>query len=379
MRIAFYNIQNLFFRHQSLLREKQSRSVRNWIAEMDGLIGKVVKKPSDLNRLQELSFLLNFNKPDTTRYALLRQRGGQLHIRGMDYPNMEKACWTNRWNGWVEVLNYPLDPLSISNKARVIAETQADVLLLQEVEDRCSIKDFNEKFLLQYPGSNYSEISMLCTPSSANLRHCLLLKKGFQNKKLWTYSEEKLDENRHLFQGGCGVYEIACPSNIRIAIISVQFIKSAGTREETETFRLKQTYRVIEIYRELQSEGIRNILLMGTLNAYSYCHTIAPLIQETDLNDICRHPNFIRETDSRNIHYHRLGGYGRGINIRQTNYLMVSSNLFDQVEKASINRKAMWPGEDSQWKAYRSIKEQKNQASEFPLLWLDLKLKSNSN
>lgn len=339
---------------------------------MDNLISKVAKGPRDLNRIKELSFLINFDKMDKSRYALMRRRGGSLYLRGLEYPTMERACFNNRWNGWVELLNQPLDPVSIINKARIIAEVQADVLLLQEIEDRSSLEDFNEKFLKEYPGTNYAHITLLPSSPSQGAENALLLKKGFQVSKLYVYSEEKRGDGRFLFDKGCAVFEVNCPGSLQIALLTTQFSPEELPKDKADAFRLQQTLRIIEIYRELRSEGMKNIIIMGTLNAYSYCHSLSPLFQQTDLKDICKHPEFHKECDTRNSKYHRLGGYGKGINIRQKDYFLVSPELYDRIEKTSINRKAMWPGDDPQWIVYRTIKERKNQASEHPLLWMDI-------
>ncbi|MUP46535.1 hypothetical protein E0K83_12380 [Gramella sp. BOM4] len=341
---------------------------------MDQLIAKVAKSSSDLSRIQELSFLLKFDKLDKTRYAIMNRRGGQLYLKGMDYPTMEKASWNNRWNGWVPIINHPIDPTSISNKVRLIAETQADILMLHEIEDRESLSDLNRTFLPEYPGSNYADLALLPSPGVHGLHHGLLMKKGWHITKVELFSEEKLDNGDYLFQDGSGIIKIIGPGNMAITIISAQFVPVKDPKEVTDAIRIQQVHRIIEIYQELRSRGTSNIMLLGSLMAYSYCHSISPLFQSTDLKDVCRHPTFIEERDSINPDYHRLGGYAKGINMRQKSYFLVSPELYQLVTRAGINRKGIWAGMEQQWRTFRTLKSRWNQASDYPVLWVDLSI-----
>lgn len=374
MRIAFYNIQNLFFRHHLLLREKQSRNLQNWIEEMDQLVGLIRKGPSELNRIRELSFLLNFEKVDTLRYGLMRSRGSKIYLNSSDYPTMEKACFQNYWNGWVEIMNRPLSPVSVMNKARLISEVQPDILLLQEVEDRTSLQNFLFKFLKQYPGRNFNNSVVAPSINDLGLEHALMLKSGMRVHGIYPYADEKTPVGEYLFNRGCTLFKVDCPGNIKIGMLTVQFVPNGNTKDECDLLRSKQSLRVAEIYRDLIASGMKNIIVMGTFDAYSYCHSLAPLLQDTDLRSIHKHPNFCGTSDFKNSTYQRLGGYGNGINIRQKDYYLVSPLLFERIQKSGVNRKGMWSGVDNQWNTFQNIKEKSKQASGHPLLWADFNI-----
>jgi len=374
MRIAFLNIQNLFFRHHGLLEKPKNQCVLNWISEMDTLVHKRSKKSMDLDRIQELSFLLGFDKIDTNKYALMRSRGGKVYLRNSDFPVSEKATEGNKWNGWVELMNSPIHPMATSHKGRLIAETNADILLLQEVEDRESLIWFNHKILSQYPDSQYSRKTVVSGNDLRGVEEGLLLKRKYRLNKLRTYSDE-LDENgKYIFERNCAEFSISTPHGKQVLILTVRFVTTDSNKEASDEKRLKQSTYIAELYRFMRTRGKKNIIITGSLNAPSYCYSLAPLLQETDLKDCCRHPNFESSSDTVHRQYHRLGAYQKGINTRQTDYLLLSPELFKKVEKTGLNRKGIWSKNPAQWEVYRTLKTKNHQASAHPLLWAQFNL-----
>ena len=61
MKIAIFNVQNLFHRDRSLIQKTIGKCVSDWIVEFDTLLTKE-KSASNTERLKELSFLLDFDK-----------------------------------------------------------------------------------------------------------------------------------------------------------------------------------------------------------------------------------------------------------------------------------------------------------------------------
>lgn len=375
MRIAFLNIQNLFFRHHGLLEKPKNQCVLNWISEMDTLVHKRSKKSIDLDRMQELSFLLGFDKIDKNKYALMRSRGGKVYLRNSDFSVSEKATEGNKWNGWVELLNSPIPPMATNHKGRLIAETNADILLLQEVEDRESLIWFNHKILSQYPDSQYSRKIVVSGNDLRGVEEGLLLKRNYRLNKLCSYSDELDEKGKYIFERNCAEFSISTPHGEHVLILTVRFVITSSNKEESDEKRLKQSTYIAKLYRYMRTRGEENVIITGSLNAPSYCYSLAPLLQETDLKDCCRHSNFESSNDTVHQQYHRLGAYQKGINSRQTDYLLLSPGLFNKMTKAGLNRKGMWPENSAQWEVYRTLKIKNHQASEHPVLWVDLDFK----
>ncbi|WP_300439126.1 hypothetical protein [Christiangramia sp.] len=339
---------------------------------MDRLVNKRFKNTSDLDRMQELSFLLSFDKMDNNRYALLRSRGASVYARGYEYPVSEKATSANRWNGWVELMNRALDPMSIVHKARLLAETRADILLLQEIEDRESLMRLNKRILPEYPNLNYQSIVVVPGNDLKGVEQGLLLKKGYKIENLCLFTEDKDEYGELIFKRNCLSYEIILPGKERLWILSAQLQDANEDKEKADEQRLKQSKRITELYQAVRKRGIENILVMGTFHAPAYCYSLAPILQETDLKDLCRHPNFQSPMDKSKTEYHRLGAYRKGINMRQQDYILMSPKLFKRVQSAGINRRGIWAGFPSQWVVYPTLKEKRQQASEHPLLWIEV-------
>ena len=150
MKIATFNIQNLFHRDKGLSEKTYGKCMSNWITELDDLMSGKTYAGSRIDRIQELAFLLGFEKTFQIPYAVMRRRAGFLFLKGMNYSKEMKADELTDWNGWVSIQTLPLDPIAIQNKARVIAEINPDILLLQEIEDRASLEEFNAQLLPEF-------------------------------------------------------------------------------------------------------------------------------------------------------------------------------------------------------------------------------------
>lgn len=95
-----------------------------------------------------------------------------------------------------------------------------------------------------------------------------------------------------------------------------------------------------------------------------------PLLRDTDLKDVAKHPSFNVDYDEgRDASYFRLGAYRMGVNIKQKDYLLLSPNLFDMVKDCGLNRKAVWPEKRPMWPIYSTLDSKKKAASEHPLVW----------
>ena len=208
MKIATFNIQNLFHRDKSLVKIQAGNAMMNWLNEMDHLMRKYTKTSSDLDRIKELSFLLGFEKISRKSYAVMRRRGGELFFRGCHSSGEMMANSLTDWNGWVPLQTIPVDAIATQNKARVIAEVNADVLLLQEVEDRNSLLEFNNQFLPEFNGIPYRELLVLQGNDGRGQETGMLTKNGFQIQEVRTYSNELDDNGLPIFDKNLVKYEV---------------------------------------------------------------------------------------------------------------------------------------------------------------------------
>lgn len=368
MKIAFFNIQNLFFRDRNFIKPPSSKCVQNWTEEMDLLVRKIFKSPRDLERMQELAFLLRIERIDYSKYAVLRSRGAMLYMRNSEYPAMEQSSIGNAWNGWVEVQNYPIDNNAVLNKARLVAETDADVMLLQEVEDRSSVLRFNQQVLKQYPFEGYHNSVLVQGNDFRGQDQALLYRNGYHLDSITPFLEEINSKGELLFEKSCMIYELRTPCNNSIWILSAHLNGGDKDKQTADDKRLEQTKRIAEIYHKMLDMGFENIIVAGTFGTVSYCYSMDPILRGANLKDICRHPTFSPTRDKKRETYYSLGAYSKGINIRQKDYILLSPSLYSKVTSTGMNRKGIWTA-SKQWSIYHKLTSENHQASEHPVLW----------
>lgn len=365
MKIATFNIQNLFYRHTDLIKKNRSKNATDWIKELDTLLLKNQKNVRDSERIHDLSFLLGFEKIEGMPYAILQNKAGNLCFKRQGVQNLSKASFLTNWEGWVKLANMPLHEKAIFSKAYVVAEADPDILILQEVEDRSSLMEFNTEYLPLLKVAPYREVMVFETNDARGLGMGILLKNGYRLKGIKNHLHDLDTDGYALFDVDCQEYEIGTPDGDTIWILSNQF-----SPEETQ--RRKQANKVAEIYDWMQSEG-KKVVVCGTLNDVAYSDALSPLIRDTNLTDVSRHKRFDVAVDQgKDAGYFRLGAYRMGVNLKQKDYLLLPPYLFEKVKKAGMNRKGTWAYRKPNWKVYPSIASKHHAASEHPLVWAEI-------
>ncbi len=359
MKIATFNIQNLFHRDKSLLQKPFGKNLTDWINELDTLMRKSSTSFTEQDRIRELSFLIGFEKSSPRPYAVLRRRAGFLYMKGLNYSTEPKASDLTKWDGWIELQTTPIRPEATDNKGRVIADVNPDILLLQEIEDRGSLEEFNQIILPKFDCQPFEQSFVIQSENLKGQELGILLRKDYILKSIKTHTVKTLVE-----------YEIETPTQQTIYILSVQLQKQTKDKDFADVIRKNQAKQVAEIYNKHLSEGKNKVIIAGTLNAPSYCDSLSPILQQTDLKDITKHLSFEVDCDAGDdANYFRLGAYRMGVNIKQKDYMLFSPALFDRMTDSGLNRKAIWPEKRPQWPHYKTVTSKYNAASEHPLVW----------
>ncbi len=368
MKIATFNIQNLFHRDRSLLDKPYGKCVSDWVNELDELMRGNNRASNNAERIQELAFLLGFDKTFDVPYAVMRKRAGFLFLKGMDYSKELKAGELTDWNGWIALQTVPLDPVAVKNKAKVIAEVDPDIILLQEIEDRASLEEFNAQLLPESDCEPFREVAVIQGSDIRGREMGILLKNGYRIESVKNHFfdlEDNPNQKKEFFQ-----YEIITPSHQTIWLLAAQLQEETKDKELSDAFRKKEAQKVADVYNGLWEDGQKNIIVTGTLNAVSYCDTLSPLFRDTKMKDVTRHRSFNADFDNgRDATYYRLGAYRMGVNIKQKDYLLLSPNLFSRVTDSGLNRKAVWSDKRPKWPVYSSMQNRKQAASEHPAVW----------
>lgn len=365
MKIATFNVQNLFHRDRSLLQKTRGKCVSEWIAEFDSLLNKE-RSSSNTERLKELSFLLGFDKTYQNPYVVMRKKAGELYLKGMNCSKELKSGELTDWNGWIKIQTLPIDPEATNHKAKVISEIDPNILVLQEVEDKMSLEDFNKDLLPKYNCEPFSESVIIPGSEGKGREQALLLKNGYQvqNIKIHNSNDSENIINDLL------EYEIHGPKGKIIHLLSAYFYEDKLDIDKAFEIRKNQAYQVSVVYKMLQMQGKSNIIIAGTLNAPSYCNSLSLLLQETDLKDISKSKTFnVAIDEGKDASYYRMGAYRMGVNIKQKDYLLLSPTLFAKVKSSGLNRKGVWPEKRPNWGIYSTIHNRNQAASGHPAVY----------
>lgn len=369
MKIATFNIQNLFHRDKSLVEQPIGKCITDWIQELDMLMRKLGNSLSEQERIRELSFLLGFEKTTPLPYAVMRRKAGLLYMKGIHHSTESRASHLTNWNGWIELQTKPILPTATDNKARVIADINADILLLQEVEDRASLEEFNQIVLPKFNCKPYSHTFVIQSNDMKGLEIAILLRKGYT---LQTIKTHLIGGYSDLFQQ-LVEYEISTLNSEEIHILATNLVNQTDDQEIAHKIRKSLVENIARIYKNLIAQGKTNVIIAGTFNTPSYCDSLTPLFQDTDVKDITKHFSFEVTTDEGDdATYYRLGAYRKGVNIKQKDYLLFSPALFERMQDSGLHRKAMWPTKKPQWSTYKEVSSKYNAASEHPLVWGNL-------
>src|SRR5690606_26581682 len=110
-----------------------------------------------------------------------------------------KASRLTDWNGWVALQSVALPYNSTLNKARLIAEIDADVLVLQEVEDRASLMDFNHGLLREFDIEPYDQVLHLEGNDGLGRGMAILAKNGYRLDTLKSHGLDLANGQEPLF------------------------------------------------------------------------------------------------------------------------------------------------------------------------------------
>jgi endonuclease/exonuclease/phosphatase family metal-dependent hydrolase len=124
--------------------------------------------------------------------------------------------------------------------------------------------------------------------------------------------------------------------------------------------------RVREIYDAHRAAGVTLIAVIGDFNDTPDSAPLAPLLGPgSDLRDISVHPDF--QSDG------RLGTYANGTTSQKIDYILLSPELFDQVESAGVFRKGVWGGVNSDlFEHFPEMTKPIHAASDHAALFVDL-------
>lgn len=371
MIIATYNIQNIFHRDRALIKKYREENQELWIEEFERLMVMGMRTNKEFNRLRTLSKLLGFEDAQNGPFLTMVNKAGQLFLKTNTTSEANKASPLTNWNGWVRLNSTPINDVAIANKAKVVNEVSPDVLVLLEVEDRASLLEFNKCFL----SDTYTHILYLETNDLYGRGIGLLTKSGYEVLAMKSHVNDFDENGNPIFDIDLQEYKISTPNGKIITVLSTCFLENSQDQNMVNTKIEVQSNRIAEVYKNIDGPDDL-IAVAGTLNVPSYSKLLSPLTVGTDLKDISKHGTFEVDLDKgKDSKYYRLGAYKMGVNLKQSDYLMLSRKLYRTVKASGLIRKGIWFKKRPQWNILKSIKNELHSASEHPMVWSELKIR----
>lgn len=370
MRIASFNVENLFDRARALNQETwaQGRVVLERHARINKLLNRATyteaTKAKIVGLLTELGLA---GRDDGGDWAILRQNRGRLLKRPQAGGLEIVASGRGDWIGWVELETEPVDELAMQHTAMVIRDVDADVLGVVEAENRVALNRFSELLLAELDAEPYPHVMVIDGNDDRGIDVGLMTKAGHDIVGIRSHVDDP-DGDERIFSRDCPEYTVTTPSGQRLVVL-VNHLKSKGfgTFAESSARRGRQAAQVAEIYRRLQAEGEPNVVVLGDLNDTPDSAPLAPLLAQTDLRDIAEHPSFTSDG--------RPGTFANGTKSNKIDYVLLSPALFGRVTGGGILRKGVWGGKHGTlWPIYPTMTAPVHAASDHAAIFADLDL-----
>jgi endonuclease/exonuclease/phosphatase family metal-dependent hydrolase len=372
MRIASYNVENLFERPRVLKQESwdEGRALLAAFAQLNDLLQADPYTDEDkraiLASLRELRLL----RADESRYVRLRRIRGALLRRSRNGETIVVARGRSSWIGWVELVTEHVDQLAMRHTAMVIRDVGADVLGVIEAESRSLLAMFSAAMLTKVGGVPYETVMLVDGNDPRGIDVGLMCRPDYPVVGLRSHVYDRDDEGI-VFSRDCCEYHLGTPSGQTLVVL-VNHLKSKGYGSPSDPVgdhrRRRQAVRIGEIYRELVRQGLRYVAVVGDLNDHPTSNSLAPLLIDTDLKDISEHPDFAWNS--------RLGTF-RGGNLKDKfDYVLLSPALFARATGGGIFRQGVYRGPRVRdpWPVYPTLTAPVHEASDHAAIYADLSL-----
>ncbi|GAB1584389.1 endonuclease/exonuclease/phosphatase family protein [Phyllobacterium phragmitis] len=368
MRLAVYNVENLFDRAKAMNLGSwaEGRPVLDRFAALNSLLGQVTYSGSDKAEMARLMIELGLEKSDTGPFVLLRRNRGGLLKRprsgGLEIVADGRADWV----GSLELRDEPINEHAMRNTARVMGDLKADVLGVVEAESRPVLSAFNREILPAIGGAPLRHVMVIDGNDERGIDVGLMSREGYPIGAMRSHVDDLLPNGEPVFSRDCPEFEVTTPTGARL-VVMVNHLKSKGYggKAASDAKRKAQAERIAEIYEGLIQQGTEHVAVIGDLNDTPDSDPLRPLIEGTSLTDVAEHGAF----DDGGY----PGTYGPCTASNKIDYMLLSPALYARVVAGGVFRKGMWPGvRPKKWDAYTELTRPEEAGSDHAALWVDL-------
>jgi endonuclease/exonuclease/phosphatase family metal-dependent hydrolase len=377
MRIASYNVENLFDRAKALALPTwaDGRVILEQHARINELFNEPVYTPAIKTEILAILTALGLRgRDDGGQYAFLRQNRGRLITRHNDGTVDIVANGRLDWVGWVELKKEPVNELATQHTAMVIRDVNAQILGVVEAENRISLRDFSSILLMQVNGTSYRQVMVIDGNDERGIDVGIMVAAGYDITGIRSHVDDD-DGLGPVFSRDCPEFTVITPGGDEIVVLVNHFkSKGYGTQSESDARRRRQAVQTATIYGRLIADGHPNVVVLGDLNDTmdepgQPPGPLAPLLGATDLKDVTTHPTFTPDPNG------RPGTFGNGTKSQKIDYVLLSPTLYSKVTGGAIFRLGVWGGANGTlFPHYPTITRKVEQASDHAAIYADINI-----
>ena len=370
MRLATYNVENLFTRARALNLDgwAEGRPVLELYTEMYTLLEQATYTPEIKTRLLAIMTKLGIDKRNDSRFVILRENRGQLTSYSALRGTRILANGRTDWVGWLELRTEVINDIATRNTAQVVRDVNADVLAVVECEGRSALLQFGQKLVPEVGGEAYAQAMLIDGNDERGIDVGIMSTRNHQIGWMRSHADDRSYAGERVFSRDCPEYSIWTPSGAVVWVLINHFkSKGYGAKEASDRKRWLQAETTRAIYDRLISEKAEYIAVVGDLNDHPASEALAPLLHDAVLKDVSMHPAY--QSDG------HAGTYARGSAQDKIDYILLSPALYEKIRAAGIWRKGVWgPNKSPSWDVYPQMKTPAHAASDHAALWCDLEV-----
>jgi endonuclease/exonuclease/phosphatase family metal-dependent hydrolase len=359
MRIATYNVENLFSRPVVLNMEDNDKAARilEKIAEFTKLLQQKEYSPHK-RRIEKLYgeigeyVEINIRSSQIGRYVITTNQG--LIAEGRE-----------DWDGFVDLKRERFSEQTIKFTGKVIKEIGADIQCLIEVESADTLRRFNSDIL----GSIFQDRIVIDGNDPRGIDIALAARKGHPIlvAKTNIFARDKVGT---IFSRDCLEVELSAGRDVRIHVLVNHFKAKDRNPEVSDEKRRRQAVEVSRILRTRYNLKKDFVVVAGDLNDEPKSKPLASLMRTPDLINVLDVAGI--PVEDRWTYY-----YGLKKQYNTIDYLFVSKALARHVTGAGIERRGIFDLEKltgGKQKSFKGIDNWKLAASDHGAVWADLDL-----
>jgi endonuclease/exonuclease/phosphatase family metal-dependent hydrolase len=370
MRVATFNVENLFSRVRALnsADTAKNKQVMEDVVRLQELFAKESYSAQDKIDIKKLLERNNVEQPAKRNFFIQQIRrklytAAKQHPPGKTVISKIKANGRADWAGWIEFDRETFDSAAVENTARVIAEVNADILCLVEVESRPALVEFNKRFLKGVHRYGYKLLIDGNDPRGIDVA----LLSRYEVRNMRSHVEDKI-ENHEIFSRDCAEYQVILPSGKSLWMLCNHFkSRGYGNPAANDAKRLKQSTRVHQI---LQRFDLKKdfVVAAGDFNELPTSPSLAPLLQHA-----AHLYNAFAKVSSRADQWTHKDDVASN---KQVDYLLVSDPLCDACQKVAIDRRGIHSKTNfgGKYPHFDTVTSETTQASDHAAIWADFAL-----